>query len=54
VSKNLLNDRRFLDSFDSERGGKQKVKKQYNEFRATETGTAKKQRDKTRRLPKEF
>ena len=54
MSKNLLHDRRFLESIDSERGGKQKVKKQYNEFRATEMGTGKKQRDKTRRTPKEF
>jgi hypothetical protein len=50
VSKNLLNDRRFLEQFDSERGGKQKVKKP---SRANEMDTGKKQRDKTRRLPKE-
>lgn len=51
MSKNLLHDRRFLESIDSERGGKQKVKKPP---RATEVGTGKKQRDKTRRQPKEF
>jgi len=51
VSKNLLTDRRFLEQLDSERGGKQKVKKP---LRAIEVGTGKKQRDKTRRLPKEF
>jgi hypothetical protein len=50
VSKNLLNDRRFLSSIDVERGGKQKLKKS---SRATEMGTGKKQRDKTRRQPKE-
>ena len=54
MSKNLLHDRRFLESFESERGGKQKVKKQASEFRANEMGTGKKQRDKTRRVPKEF
>lgn len=54
MSKNLLHDRRFLESFDSERGGKQKVKKVAGEFRANEMGTGKKQRDKTRRQPKEY
>lgn len=51
MTKNLLHDRRFLESLDSECGGKQKVKKP---VRATEMGTGKKQRDKTRRLPKEY
>ena len=51
MSKNLLNDRRFLESFDSERGGKQKsqrpVKREMTDSKA-------KQRDKTRRMPKEY
>jgi len=54
MAKNLLHDRRFLESIDSERGGKQKVKKYSGEFRANEMSTAKKQRDKTRRQPKEY
>lgn len=52
MTKNLLNDRRFLDQLDSAVGGKQKVKR--SPSRATETGTGKKQRDKTRRVPKEY
>lgn len=51
MTKNLLHDRRFLDMLDSERGGKQKVKKP---IRATEMGAGKKQRDKTRRQVKEY
>lgn len=54
MSKNLLNDRRFLEKIDSEIGGKQKVKKIVGESRANEMGTGKKQRDKTRRQPKEY
>ena len=50
MSKNLLNDYRFMSQYDEARTGKQKVKKP---IRATEMGTGKKQRDKTRRLPKE-
>lgn len=52
MTKNLLHDRRFLDKFDSEIGGKEKVKRPPS--RANEMGTAKKQRDKTRRVPKEY
>jgi hypothetical protein len=52
MTKNLLNDRRFLDELDSAVGGKEKVKRPPS--RATEMGTVKKQRDKTRRTPKEY
>ena len=54
MSKNLLNDYRFMGQFDEARTGKEKVKKLGNPSRANEMGAGKKQRDKTRRTPKEY
>jgi hypothetical protein len=51
MTKNLLNDYRFMGQFSEARTGKEKVKKP---SRATEMDTGKKQRDKTRRQPKEY
>jgi hypothetical protein len=51
VSKNLLHDRRFVEKFDLEVGGREKTKKKPSR---NEMGTERKQRDKTRRAPKEY